>query len=479
MRPIFLLRRTAVIAPLLAVVVGSAVLTAPADATTRRVPSSSSDFSISISPDAIRVDAGGVASFPVRVRSASRVIPKPVFDVDGIPDSIDAEIERVTSSSYRLNLYVPANAPSSNEVYTLIGSANRRTRRAQFRLEVVGRSVVTAPPVTAPPVTRQTAPPAPVTQPTVTVVPVTQAPVFGIGIEGPERSGSTGESIGYPVLVDRSAGFGGPVQFTLSGLPASVQAGFLPNPSNGNTVLYLTPKSGTAAGRYVMTVVGTAGSTQRAAVLALTVKVTGEFAMIATPQSITRTSNGNAVYRIDIGTPLSDRPTISYTAEGSPAGTTVTFSANNTDARAINVTANVGAATANGTYNIVVTGRSGSVVRQIGLQLVVARPSSAGFGLAANPSTVTIARGGTANIILTVTPNGGFTGTINTGVTGLPTTVHLVTITNTTATANQPFTLTITLAADANAAIGSYTPFSITSTSGTLSASVPVGLIVT
>jgi hypothetical protein len=479
MRQIFpLLRRSAVIAPLLAVVVGSAALIAPsADATTRRLPNRSSDFSISISPDAIRVDAGGVASFPVRVRSASRVVPKPVFDVDGIPDFIDAEIERVTSSSYRLNLYVPSNAPSSNEVYTLLGSANRRVRRAQFRLQVIGRSVVTAPPVTAPPVTRPPAPP--VTQPTVTVVPVTQAPAFGIGIDGPERSGATGESVGYPVLVDRSAGFGGPVQFTLSGLPASIQAGFLPNPSNGNTVLYLTPKQGTPGGRYVMTIVGTAGSTQRAAVIALTVRVTGEFAMIATPQSITRTSNGNAVYRLDIGSPLDDRPTVSYAAEGAPTGTSVSFSANNTNARTLNVTANVGSSTPNGTYNIVITGRSGGVVRQIGLQLVVARPTNAGFGLAANPSTVTIVRGGTANIILTVTPNGGFTGTINTGVSGLPATVRLVTITNTTATANQPFTLTITLSADANAAIGSYTPFSINSSSGTLAASVPVGLIVT
>ena len=466
-------RRAAVIlAPMIAVSIGVLGVAGPSDAAVRRVSSASSDFAISISPDAIRVDAGGVASFPIRVRSASRIVPKPVFDIDGLPDYIDAEIERVSSSSYRLNIYIPSTAPSTNGVYRLLGSANRRQREALFRVDVVGRVPDTKPPVTQPPVTQP-----PVTQPTIPAVLVPQPVNFNFSVDGNEKSGSTGETVGYSINVDRSAGYGGPVQFTLDKLPSTVQAGYLPNPTNGNTVLYLTPKVGTEGGRYVMTVIATAGSTQRAVVIALNVKVTGEFALLATPQSITRTTNGNAVYRLDIGSPTNDRPTVTYSADGVPNGTTVSFSANNTNAPTLNVTAAVGSATPNGTYNMVVTGKSGSVTKQVVLQLVVSRPSP-GFSLAANPASLNLARNGSVQIALTVTPYGGFTGTINTGIGTLPTGVKLVSITNTSATVNQPFVLTITLAADPTAPVTSTVLVPVTSTSGTFSASVQVGIAV-
>jgi hypothetical protein len=451
---------------------GGVLVPETAQAAKRRVRPVAGDFAIAISPDSIRVDAGGVASFPVTVRSAKTLV-RPVFDVEGLPNSIDAEIERVSSSRYRLDLFIPANAPSSNAVYTLIGSSGRRNRTALFRLEVVGRApVTTAPPVTAPPLPPTT------TTPPVIITPVPQPVNFGISLDKNEFTASTDEQVGIKVNVDRSSGYAGPVQFTLLNAPKGMVAGYLPNPTNGGTALYLTPKPEVAAGRYVMTIVGTAGSTQKAVLVALTVKVTGEFAMLASPTSVTRTSAGVANYVINVGTSLPVRPVVSYSVEGVPGGASAKFNVNDTD-KSPTLSVTTTAQTPNGTYNLTITGRSGSVVKQIQVQLVV-NQNPVGFTTSADNDTVTIPRGQTRQIILTIRPSGGFAGTIATGLTGLPTGVSLVSLSDAVGVVNQPVSIVITLAAAVTApTTTSAVPVSITSSSGAFSSTIKVNVNVT
>jgi hypothetical protein len=440
-----------------------------AQAATRRVRAVAGDFAISLSPDSIRVDAGGVASFPVTVRSAKSVV-RPVFDVEGLPNSIDAEIERLSSSRYRLDLFIPANAPSSNAVYTLIGVSGRRKRTALFRLDVVGRAP--AVPVTAPPL------PVATTTPPVVVTPVPQPVNFGISLDKNEYTASTDEQVGIKVNVDRSSGYAGPVQFTLLNAPRGMAAGYLPNPTSAGTALYLTPKPEVAAGRYVMTVVGTAGSTQKAVLVALTVKVTGEFAMLASPTAITRTTAGVANYVINVGTSLPVRPVVSYTVEGIPGGATAKFNVNDTD-KSPTLSVTTTAQTPNGTYNLTITGRSGSVVKQIQVQLVV-NQNPVGFTTSADNDTITIPRGQTRQIILTIRPSGGFAGSIATGLTGLPSGVSLVSVSDAVGVVNQPVSIVITLAAAVTApTTTSAVPVSITSSSGAFSSTIKVNVNVT
>jgi hypothetical protein len=445
----------------------SALVPESAHATKRRVRAVAGDFAISLTPDSIRVDAGGVASFPVTVRSAKTLV-RPVFDVEGLPNSIDAEIERLSSSRYRLDLFIPANAPSSNAVYTLIGSSGRRNRTALFRLEVVGRApVTTAPPATLPPTTT-TAPP-------VVVVPIPQTVNFGISTDKGEFTASTDEQVAVKVNVDRSSGYAGPVQFTLINAPKGLVAGYLPNPSNAGTILYLTPKAEVPAGRYVMTVVGSAGSTQKAVLVALTVKVTGEFAMLASPTSVTRTSAGVANYVINVGTSLPVRPVVSYTVDGVPGGATAKFNVNDTD-KSPTLSVTTTAQTPNGTYNLTITGRSGAVVKQIQVQLVV-NQNPVGFTTSADNDNLAIPRGQTRQIIVTIRPTGGFAGTIGTGITGLPSGVSLVSVSDAVGVVNQPVSIVITLAASATAPVTSAAvPISITSSSGVFTSTVKVNV---
>ena len=247
------------------------------------------------------------------------------------------------------------------------------------------------------------------------------------------------------------------------------------NPSTTGTVLYLTPKSDTPAGRYVMTLVGTAGSTQKAVLVALTVKVTGDFAMLASPTTVTRTSPGTSNYVINIGTSLPVRPTVSYSVDGLPVAATAKFNVNDTD-KSPTLSVTTAAQTPNGTYNLTVTGRSGSVVKQIQVQLVV-NQNPVGFTTSADNDTISIPRGQTRQIILTIRPSGGFTGAIATGLSNLPSGVTLVSISDAAGIVNQPVSIVITLSAAASAPVTSAAvAVNITSSSGPYVSTIKVNV---
>ena len=224
-----------------------------------------------------------------------------------------------------------------------------------------------------------------------------------------------------------------------------------------------------------MTLVGTAGSSQKAVLVALTVKVTGEFAMLASPTTVTRTSPGTSNYVINVGTALPVRPTVNYSVDGVPGGTTAKFNVNDTD-KSPTLSVTTTAQTPNGTYNLVITGRSGSVVKQIQVQLVV-NQNPIGFTTSADTDNISIPRGQTRQIILTIRPSGGFTGSIATGLSNLPSGVSLVSVGDATGVVNQPVSVVITLSAAVTAPITSLAvPVNITSSSGPYVSTVKVNV---
>ena len=98
---------------------------------------------------------------------------------------------------------------------------------------------------------------------------------------------------------------------------------------------------------------------------------------------------------------------------------------------------------------------------------IVAKEASAtstpGFGLSASPSGLTVAQGLTGSSIVTVTPENGFTGSVNLSASGLPSGI-------TASFSSNPATSmsTLTLTASSGATMGMST-VTITGTLGTLS----------
>lgn len=105
---------------------------------------------------------------------------------------------------------------------------------------------------------------------------------------------------------------------------------------------------------------------------------------------------------------------------------------------------------------------------------VLPPPASSGpnFSLSASPSSVSVTQGGTGSSTITVTPSGGFTGSVTLSASGLPSGVTASFGTNpTTSTSSLTFT------ASATAATGTFS-VTITGTSGTLTHTTTVSLTV-
>ena len=437
-----------------------ATLAGPAEAT-RRVRNVGPDFNVVVSPDNVRVGAGQTAKYPVFIQAVRGFKATPIFDIDGVPDYIDAEIARVGTNRYQLSLIVPANAPSSNAVYKLYATSNKRTKVALFRLNVAGVAPITVPP-TAPPTVPPTLPP--VTQP-----PATIAPQFQISVDTTERTAKTDETVQYAYTIDRSA-YNGPVNFVLSNAPTGLRAGFSQNPSLSNSsVLLVTPASNTPSGRYVMTIVASAGSTQRISAVVLNVRASADFAYVVTPVTQTATKAGTYSYRIDLASPAPVKPIVSFEVAGLPTGTTAKFTSVSTD-KTTTLQVATTASTPNGTYFLTITGRSGNFVRQTNVSLIV--NANPGFGISADRSAVGVTRGVQNFFAVTVKPFGGFSGPVSLTTSGLPTGVTVV------AASTSGLTTTLAISADpATARPGTY-KFNVTGTSGSFVATVVLDLVV-
>jgi uncharacterized membrane protein len=114
-----------------------------------------------------------------------------------------------------------------------------------------------------------------------------------------------------------------------------------------------------------------------------------------------------------------------------------------------------------GSYPLTITGNSTnpSLTHSTPVTLVVASASSGNFSLSASPSSRTITAGNSTNYTATVTPTGGFTGSVTLSVRGLPSGANptfsanpitggsgnsTMSVTTSTGTPNGSYPLTIT-----------------------------------
>src|SRR5262245_4967252 len=82
------------------------------------------------------------------------------------------------------------------------------------------------------------------------------------------------------------------------------------------------------------------------------------------------------------------------------------------------MTVTTSATTPTGSSTLTITGTSGALVHTTTVSLVVTNPS-ADFSLSASPSSRTVARRQSTTYTVTVTPSGGFNGTVSFSISGL------------------------------------------------------------
>ena len=205
--------------------------------------------------------------------------------------------------------------------------------------------------------------------------------------------------------------------------------------------------------------------------------LTPDFALTATPASQSVVAGNGTSYTATITPSGGYSGTVTFSVSGLPAGATGTFTptsvtASGTSTLAITTTTAVAA----GTYPLTITGSDGTLTHTASVSLVVSAPVVGDFAVGATPASQTVQAGNGTSYTTTITPSGGFTGTVNLSASGLPPGASA-----SFAPASVPGgsgSSTLTVSTTAATAAGTYTLI-ITGTSGALSHSITVTLVVT
>ena len=218
-----------------------------------------------------------------------------------------------------------------------------------------------------------------------------------------------------------------------------------------------------------MTIIASAGSTQRISAVVLNVRAAADFAYVVTPVTQTSTKAGTYSYRIDLASASTVQPIVSFEVSGVPVGATAKFTTSATDkTTTLQVTTTAG--TPNGTYFLTITGRSGNFVRQSNVSLIV--NANPGFGISADRTTVGVTRGVQNFFGISVKPFGGFSGPVSITTSGLPAGVTV------SAASTSGLSTTLVITADQVLAKPGNYKFNVTGTSGAYVATVVLDLIV-
>ena len=187
----------------------------------------------------------------------------------------------------------------------------------------------------------------------------------------------------------------------------------------------------------------------------------------ASTQSIVQGSSGTNTISLSDVSPFAGSVTLA--ASGLPTGVTAAFATNPATSTSV-LTLTASATASAGSSTVTITGTSGSLTATTTIALTVtAKP---GFTLAPSASTLSVTQGTSGTDPITVTDQGGFTGSVTLVATGLPTGVTAAYGTNPTATSSV-----ITFTASSTATVGTST-VTVTGTSGTTTAAATIALTV-
>ncbi len=323
----------------------------------------------------------------------------------------------------------------------------------------------------------------------VTLIVTSNAPDFTFTASPASQTVVQGSSVAYSAVITAVNSYTGTINFSVAGLPAG--ATLTPPPpavinSGASTITILTNNgTTTAVGVYPLTITATDGVIVHTASVTLSVTAPADFTISATPASQTVTAGVNAGYQINIGSvggfngQVTLSASVASATQPPPVGEIIpTASINPTTVNgsglaALTVTTN--STTTADTYVVTITGTAanGTLVHSTTVTLVVNAQGIGDFSIS-SPNLITVKRGQSGSLTVTITAQAGFTSTVNLSVSGLP---SLVTGVFSPTSINTSGTSSLTLTVNNQQKQGTF-PIVITGTSGALNHSVTVNLTV-
>ncbi len=292
------------------------------------------------------------------------------------------------------------------------------------------------------------------------------APSFTLSTYSQVNIGQGSSGTAY-VFSNSSYGFNGSINLAVSGLPGGVTAAFSPNPSTGTSTLTVAAGSTAALGQYTLTITGTSGTLTAATTLTLGIYAP-TFGLNSYSSTLTLNQGGSGTANFSVSPQYGFNSPVMLTATGLPSGVTAAFSPNPvTNTSTLTLTASSSATP--GPATVTITGSAGSATATTSLALTV---NASSFALTLAPATANLLPGTSATSTVAIVPQNGFTGSVNLAVSGLPAGI-------TGAFSVNPTTGTsfLQLTASASAVAGTTTA-TVTGTSGALTASVPLTVVV-
>lgn len=392
---------------------------------------------------------GGSATVPITITRSNGFTDAVTLAATGLPTGVTATFTPATiaagSTTSTLSLVVAGTAASGASTVTISASGTGvTTQTASLALTL--------------------------TAATTPAVSLTSTPAAVSIVAG--ANGTT--AIG----VSRIGGFAGDVTLALEGAPAGVTGAFSANPvlaAGTSSTLTITTTGAAVPGIYNLTVRGTGtGVSAATTTVAVTVAAAPAITVSATPAAVAVTAGSAVTTAVTITRVGGYAADVALAATGLPAGVTAGFTpttlTGGTLTSTLTLTSTTSAAVGATTVTVTASGTG-----------VTARTAAVGLTVTAAPTytmaaTAVTAQQGTAGIsTVTLTRGGGFAGTVNLALTGLP--AGVAAAFNPAAVTGTTSTLTLTVGGAVTA--GNYTGVITGTTAGLADVTTNVALTVT
>jgi hypothetical protein len=307
--------------------------------------------------------------------------------------------------------------------------------------------------------------------------PPAPSPNFTLSASPASLTVTQGSSGNSTITVTPSGGFTGSVNLSASGLPSGVTTTFGTNPTTSTSVVTLAASGTATTGTFTVTITGTSGTLTHTTTISLTVKAvtSPNFSLSASPSSVTVVQGNSGNTTISVTPSGGFTGSVSLSASGLRSGVTASFGTNPTTSTSV-LTFTASATATTGTATVTITGTSGALSHSTTVTLTVNSASTGNFSLSASPSSQTVTAGNSASYTATITPSGGFTGSVTLSVSGLPSGATARFSVNPVAGSGNS---TLTVNTSSSTPTGSYTlTITGTSTSPSLTHSTTVTLVV-
>ncbi|HVR27413.1 MAG TPA: hypothetical protein VMU26_29300, partial [Candidatus Polarisedimenticolia bacterium] len=259
---------------------------------------------------------------------------------------------------------------------------------------------------------------------TPTPVSSSSAKDFGIALSPATVTAIAGGSQStFAVSTTGQNGFANAVMVTLSGLPAGVTASPASPfsvPAGGSQTVTLSIPATVSAGNFTLTASGRSAALTHSATLALTVNPGGGFSLATVPSTLTVTAGGSTSFAVSIAGQNGFANAVMVTLSGLPVGVTASpaspFSVPAGGSQT--VTLSIPATVSAGNFTLTASGTSAALTHSASLTLTVDPLTD--FNIVLSPAALTVNAGASNSFTVSITAQGGFTGSVAVTLAGLP-----------------------------------------------------------